>query len=103
MEEFQSALNISPKRICYTITHVEYALTVCAPETIIISELDQKSPKAETRKRFQLLHEDAVAQGVNIVIVYAGHNTYDAVNTMGGVCAILKYKIEDEAYPDLEL
>jgi len=103
MDDFQSALNISPKRICYTFSHVEYALTVRAPETIIISDMYHKSPKVEVRKKFQKLHEDATAQGVDVVIAYSGHHTYEAVNAMGGICSILRYKIEDEAYPALEL
>lgn len=93
MAELLSALAKDGARAAYTLDHVERAVEAGAAEKVLVLNELVRAYDEGLRRRVQAVLKRAEERGARVKIFSSTHETYHQLKSLGGIAAILRYRL----------
>jgi len=102
LETFYRTLSNDPLRACYGEKHVDLASAAQAIETLLISDNLFRCRDVAQRKKFVKLVDDVREFGGDVKIFSSMHVSGEQLDQLTGVCAILRFPMQELDATDSE-
>jgi len=100
LDRFFEALAITEDKVTYGPKSVQKALREMAVETLLISDKLFRSKDVEKRKFYVNMHDNALRDGLKVVVFGSTSAAGTRLNDLTGIAAILRFEMQCDSESD---
>mmetsp|Transcript_11315 Transcript_11315/g.10234 ORF Transcript_11315/g.10234 Transcript_11315/m.10234 type:complete len:184 (-) Transcript_11315:279-830(-) len=95
LELFNQTLEEDENKVCYGNKEVDYAVSLKAVQTLLITDTLFRAPDPKLRNQYKNLRDAVIANGGEVLEFSSKHNSGAQLDQYTGIAAILRFPIYD--------